>query len=125
MSCVGDSERLVLGEWIYYINSSDMTEEGDGAIWKVKKDGTENQRVQKSNTKVFYLIDVDDHWIYFVGKTVDLDKTQGLSDVMLAVSYIHGFKHLKMTVRGGLERPMSRDDEERLEEKIEELEDNL
>lgn len=117
LSCVDDSEKLVMGEWIYYINSCDMTEEGDGAIWKIKKDGTENQRVQRSNTKVFYLIDVDDHWIYFAGKSVDLGKMQGLLDSMRAVSCINGVRYLKMTVRGGLERPMSSDDEERLEEK--------
>lgn len=125
LSCVGDSERLISGEWIYYINSSDMSEEGDGAIWKIRKDGSDNQRVQKSSTKIFYLIDVDEHWIYFAGKSVDVGIVQGLSDVMRAMSCIQGVQNLKMTVRGGLERPMSNDDVERLEDKISELEENV
>lgn len=125
LSCVGDSERLISGEWIYYINSSDMSEEGDGAIWKIRKDGSDNQRVQKSSTKIFYLIDVDEHWIYFAGKAVDMGKIQGLSDVMKAVSCINNVRFLKMTVHGGFERPMSNDEEERLEDKISELEGNV
>lgn len=112
LSCIDELERVYSGDWIYYINSSELTEEGDGAIWKIKKDGTENQRVQKSNTKVVALIGVDTHWIYFVGKKVRDTVIHGVRDILRMMSCIEDVENKKMTVHGSLERTMSRKDEE-------------
>lgn len=123
LSCVEETERVCFEDWIYYINSRDLTEEGDGAIWKVRKDGTENQRVQKSDTKVFSLIGVDAHWIYFVGKTADYGRIRGVWDILHTLSPVWGAENRKMTVRGGLERPMSDKDMEYWDDRILRLEE--
>ena len=126
LSCVDDTQRLYVDDWIYYINSNDLSEEGgDNAIWKIKKDGTGNQRVQKSSTKVMALIGVDVHWIYFMGKKLDDPMKSILHDVLRGITCIEDAENMKMTVRGGLERLMNKKDLEKMDRQILELEKEL
>ena len=115
LSCVDETQRAYVDDWIYYINSSDLTEEGgDNAIWKIKKDGTENQRVQKSETRVVSILGIDTHWIYFMGeKRDDLMKLM-FQDVLRGITCIEDIENLKMTIRGGMERNMSSRDLEKM-----------
>ncbi len=125
LTCVEAFEKQEFGDWLFYVNSDGMNgEEGDDAIWKIKKDGTENQRVQKSNTRVLYLIGIDGHWIYFSGHQVDMEKIHGVKDTFRMFSPINT-GYYKMTIRGSLERPMSEEDQERFEDEITELEERL
>jgi len=123
LSCVDETERVYSGDWIYYINSSELSEEGDGAIWKIKKDGTENQRVQRSNTRVVALIGVDTRWIYFVAKTTGESRVSGLRDIMRMISCIEEVENRKMTIRGSLERIMTGRDEDVWSTQLEEMEE--
>lgn len=126
LSCVDDTQKLYVDDWIYYINSNDLSEEGgDNAIWKIKKDGTENQRVQRSCTKVMTLIGVDAQWIYFMGRKMDDPMKVFLHDVFRGIPSIDDVEHMKMTVRGGLERVMNKKDLEKMNNQISELEEEL
>ena len=122
LSCVGSPERIESGDYIYYINSDGMNNESDEAVWRVKKDGSENQRLQKSDVKVLYLIDVDEHWVYY-GGLAKSDPVCGASGDILRIFTKSNSSFFKVTIRGTMERQMSGEDIDRYLDEIHELEE--
>lgn len=127
LSCMEEHEKVELDGWIYYINSPDISESGDGLIWKIKPDGTENQKVQKSQTKVYAIVGIEDKWIYFVCSP-DYEKGSPDDTEKKIARFILNYnvtQNRKMTLIGGLERKMTEEDEEYWENELERIEEIL
>lgn len=118
LRCLGDYEMREVGDWIYFIHENDLSPEGDGTIWRVRKDGTDLRKLQKSSVQVRGIIGIDDCWIYFAVRP-------GTSGRGGMESYSPKGKYLKMTLIGGLERNMTASDLTNWSDEIEEMEEAL
>lgn len=126
LSCLEDYERIVSGDFIYYINSNDIGgTEADFAIWRISKDGKMNVRIQKSNTHIKYLlgIDAEQKWIYFVGTP---ESKQQFSWIPCTLRQLTGFDNcfMKMNTHGMLERNMTANEKDQYNDIISALEVN-
>jgi len=115
--CLGQFEMREVGEWIYFIHGNDLSEEGDGTIWRIRRDGTEMKKLQKSNDQVRGIIGIDERWIYFMAK-------ESVGSVNTVFPKIGGcWNYRKMTILGGLERNMTASEYDHWEDEIDELQE--
>ena len=118
LSCMEEHEMRESGDWIYFIHHQELSDKGDGTIWQIRRDGTDMKKIQKSNLQVRGIIGIRNNWIYFVTK--ESKDASGLHGVILGGCH----NYFKMTLIGGLERPMTMADYNDWEEEIEEIEEN-
>ena len=115
LSCMEDYQMKKTDEWIYYINIPMLKDDGDNTIWRVRQDGSCDEKLQKSTVSVKAIIGISDKWIYF------LCDSAGMNFISRAAKGIGDYR--KMTIRGSMEQDMSKEDEAYWETEMEEIEE--
>ena len=115
--CLGEYEMREVGEWIYFIHAKDLSPEGDDTIWRIRPDGSDLRKIQRSNVQVRGIVGTDEKWIYFVTK-----EQQSTQDMFSGLRICRNY--CKMTLLGGLERCMTISDFNIWSDEIEEIEEN-